>query len=146
MSKGSDPPRPSGADRFKGVQFEKVNNVWGSTAGAGSDFFHLYRKHRTHEMERLKELDEEDERKREQEDFKKSLEDRQRMAELKTAKNVAKRKKKKDRDAKWKATHKGKSKTGTHEERKATSSKPVQVDNVPSITLAGRIDSSDDDD
>ena len=48
---------------------ERVNNVWGSTAGAGSDFFHIYRKHRAHEMERLRKLDEDYEREKEEEDF-----------------------------------------------------------------------------
>lgn len=41
-----------------GRLIERVNNVWGSTAGAGSDFFHTYRKHRAVEMQRLKKLDE----------------------------------------------------------------------------------------
>lgn len=48
---------------------EKVNNVWGSTAGAGSDFFHTYRKHRATEMDRLKQLDEEYEDEKEATEF-----------------------------------------------------------------------------
>ncbi|CAD2089352.1 conserved protein, unknown function [Plasmodium vinckei lentum] len=37
----------------KKVQIEKVPNVWGSSAGAGSDYFDLYRKQRNQENERL---------------------------------------------------------------------------------------------
>ncbi|KAF8817677.1 hypothetical protein IE077_001317, partial [Cardiosporidium cionae] len=41
------------------VEIEKVKNVWGSSAGAGSDFLDIYRKHRTVEMDRLQRMDEE---------------------------------------------------------------------------------------
>ncbi|CXI26552.1 conserved protein, unknown function [Plasmodium berghei] len=40
-------------DEKKKVQIEKVPNVWGSSAGAGSDYFDLYRKQRNQENERL---------------------------------------------------------------------------------------------
>jgi hypothetical protein len=53
----------------KKVLVDRVNNVWGSTAGAGSDFFHIYRKHRTREMERLKQLDEQHELQEEEKEF-----------------------------------------------------------------------------
>lgn len=36
---------------------EKVRSAWGSTAGAGSDFFHVYRKQRAREMARQEELE-----------------------------------------------------------------------------------------
>eukprot|EP01053_Blabericola_migrator_P001874 Blabericola_migrator_1__1873@NODE_150_length_12827_cov_208_685893_g131_i0_p6_GENE_NODE_150_length_12827_cov_208_685893_g131_i0NODE_150_length_12827_cov_208_685893_g131_i0_p6_ORF_typecomplete_len200_score36_93DUF1168/PF06658_12/9_8e28Rrn6/PF10214_9/0_00095ZapA/PF05164_13/0_011DUF3381/PF11861_8/0_23PET117/PF15786_5/1_7PET117/PF15786_5/1_9e02IncFII_repA/PF02387_15/0_33DDRGK/PF09756_9/5_9AspBHydro_N/PF05279_11/8_8LCD1/PF09798_9/8_4DUF3484/PF11983_8/2e02DUF3484/PF11983_8/2_3_NODE_150_length_12827_cov len=38
---------------------EKVRSAWGSTAGAGSDFFHVYRKQRAREMARQEELEKE---------------------------------------------------------------------------------------
>lgn len=60
--------KPVGPGRGTGL-IEKVNNVWGSTAGAGSDFFHTYRKHREVEMERLKKLDEEFDEQRESREF-----------------------------------------------------------------------------
>lgn len=63
-------PTPSdGSDEHQHRLIEKVNNVWGSTAGAGSDFFHIYRKHRATEMQRLKELDEVYENEKEAEEF-----------------------------------------------------------------------------
>ncbi|CAD2089190.1 conserved protein, unknown function [Plasmodium vinckei brucechwatti] len=37
----------------KKVHIEKIPNVWGSSAGAGSDYFDLYRKQRNQENERL---------------------------------------------------------------------------------------------
>ncbi|KAF8821104.1 hypothetical protein IE077_004383 [Cardiosporidium cionae] len=40
------------------VRIEKVSNVWGSSAGAGSDFFDIYRRHRYTEMDRLQKMDE----------------------------------------------------------------------------------------
>eukprot|EP01057_Protomagalhaensia_wolfi_P003340 Protomagalhaensia_wolfi_Nauph_80__3339@NODE_339_length_2756_cov_44_506809_g256_i0_p2_GENE_NODE_339_length_2756_cov_44_506809_g256_i0NODE_339_length_2756_cov_44_506809_g256_i0_p2_ORF_typecomplete_len204_score53_55DUF1168/PF06658_12/2_9e26GAGA_bind/PF06217_12/0_00051AAA_23/PF13476_6/0_049Mucin/PF01456_17/0_31DUF4661/PF15576_6/0_66_NODE_339_length_2756_cov_44_506809_g256_i07251336 len=47
---------PSGND--KGFHLlDKVRSAWGSTAGAGSDFFHVYRKQRAKEMQRQEELE-----------------------------------------------------------------------------------------
>jgi hypothetical protein len=42
------------------VKPEKVNNPYGSTAGAGSGEFHVYRHARAREMERLRNLDDEE--------------------------------------------------------------------------------------
>ncbi|EAN34419.1 hypothetical protein TpMuguga_01g01181 [Theileria parva strain Muguga] len=39
------------------VVIEKVQNVWGSSSGAGSDFLDKYRKGRNIEMQRLEEMD-----------------------------------------------------------------------------------------
>lgn len=64
-------PAPSDECDHTHRLMEKVNNVWGSTAGAGSDFFHTYRKHRAVEMKRLKKLDEEYEEEKEAEGFQK---------------------------------------------------------------------------
>lgn len=38
--------------------FDRQRSVQGSSAGAGSDFFGKYQKHRTIEMERLRKMDE----------------------------------------------------------------------------------------
>lgn len=64
-------PAPQESNESSHRLMEKVNNVWGSTAGAGSDFFHTYRKHRATEMQRLKQLDEEYEDEKEAEEFQK---------------------------------------------------------------------------
>mmetsp|Transcript_58135 Transcript_58135/g.101782 ORF Transcript_58135/g.101782 Transcript_58135/m.101782 type:complete len:196 (+) Transcript_58135:111-698(+) len=39
------------------AQLEKIDNKFGSSAGAGSDFFNIYRRHRNHELERLEQMD-----------------------------------------------------------------------------------------
>lgn len=83
-----DPKRPA---------IERVNNVWGSTAGAGSDFFHIYRKHRAVEIDRLKKLDEEYQRDQEERAFQQRREALIRQNELRTEKRAAKRKQRKQR-------------------------------------------------
>ncbi|CRG93193.1 conserved Plasmodium protein, unknown function [Plasmodium gallinaceum] len=41
-------------DKEKGkIKIEKIPNVWGSSAGAGSDYFDIYRKQRNEENERI---------------------------------------------------------------------------------------------
>lgn len=48
---------------------EKARSAWGSTAGAGSDFFHVYRKQRAREMARQEQLDKDWEEKSKNEKF-----------------------------------------------------------------------------
>jgi len=66
--------RTVGYDQTKGttasassatVETEKVHNPYGSTAGAGSGEFHTYRHARARELQRLKELDQNDAEQRE---------------------------------------------------------------------------------
>eukprot|EP01055_Gregarina_sp_Pseudo9_P001139 Gregarina_sp_Pseudo_9__1138@NODE_1746_length_1356_cov_14_314351_g1619_i0_p1_GENE_NODE_1746_length_1356_cov_14_314351_g1619_i0NODE_1746_length_1356_cov_14_314351_g1619_i0_p1_ORF_typecomplete_len232_score33_17DUF1168/PF06658_12/2_2e03DUF1168/PF06658_12/4_3e25FbpA/PF05833_11/0_41DUF1179/PF06678_11/1_2_NODE_1746_length_1356_cov_14_314351_g1619_i043738 len=56
---GSSIPGAGGmAPNDKGFHLlDKVRSAWGSTAGAGSDFFHVYRKQRAREMARQEELE-----------------------------------------------------------------------------------------
>eukprot|EP01071_Lankesteria_metandrocarpae_P001236 Lankesteria_metandrocarpae@DN1402_c0_g1_i1.p1 len=90
-SEGSGgPPR----DEIRQVRTEKVVNVWGSVAGAGSDFFHLYRNHRNTEMNRLKEMDEEEDERLANEELQHTRERRAAIEANKTAKRAAKRKRK----------------------------------------------------
>lgn len=51
------------------LRTEKVYNPYGSTAGAGSGEFHIYRHARAREMLRLKGLDEEEQRQQELQEF-----------------------------------------------------------------------------
>lgn len=44
----------------KGVKVEKVSNLYGSVSGSCSGDFHVYRHARRREMERLKEMDDEE--------------------------------------------------------------------------------------
>mmetsp|Transcript_17969 Transcript_17969/g.32574 ORF Transcript_17969/g.32574 Transcript_17969/m.32574 type:complete len:207 (-) Transcript_17969:322-942(-) len=50
----------SASKKEGGVKAEKVDNPYGSTAGAGSGEFHVYRHARAREMARLKQMDEDE--------------------------------------------------------------------------------------
>eukprot|EP00389_Voromonas_pontica_P000041 GDKH01000064.1.p1 GENE.GDKH01000064.1~~GDKH01000064.1.p1 ORF type:complete len:201 (-),score=31.90 GDKH01000064.1:165-767(-) len=95
VSKKSSMASEGGGGSSK-VKLEKVSNVWGSCAGAGSDFFHIYRKHRTVELERLKQLDEEWEDKIEQEEYQKRRLERADEVEAKNQRKAEKRKRRRD--------------------------------------------------
>mmetsp|Transcript_14333 Transcript_14333/g.16648 ORF Transcript_14333/g.16648 Transcript_14333/m.16648 type:complete len:133 (+) Transcript_14333:235-633(+) len=45
----------------KGIKVDRVANIYGSTAGASSSSFHIYRNHRRTEMFRLQKMDREHE-------------------------------------------------------------------------------------
>ncbi|XP_019876258.1 PRKR-interacting protein 1 homolog [Aethina tumida] len=74
-----------------------VRNVMGSSAGAGSGEFHVYRHLRRKEYARQKYMQERGERERLDNEYKQKLEDYKKQAEEKTAKKRAKRLKKKQR-------------------------------------------------
>lgn len=72
---------------------EIVANVQGSSAGAGSGEFHVYKASRRREYERLRLMDEEVKREKENEEFEKAKEERRKKDEAKTNKNKARREK-----------------------------------------------------
>ncbi|EKM54389.1 uncharacterized protein PHACADRAFT_97651 [Phanerochaete carnosa HHB-10118-sp] len=76
---------------------EMMKNVQGSSAGAGSGEFHVYKASRRREYERLKLMDEEAQKEAEQAEFEMKRREWEQQAEAKTAKNRAKRQKKKER-------------------------------------------------
>jgi hypothetical protein len=86
-------PRPSAIP-------EIVTNVQGSSAGAGSGEFHVYKASRRREYERLKAMDEDVKKDKDREEFEKEREERERRDEEKTRKNREKREKMKARKAK----------------------------------------------
>ena len=88
---------------------EFVYNVMGSSAGAGSGEFHVYRQIRRKEFLRTKVLDEQLSKEKLNEEYHAKLEENQREAEERTAKKRAKRMKKKEKLKKKKA-NKGKEK------------------------------------
>jgi hypothetical protein len=79
---------------------EIVANVQGSSAGAGSGEFHVYKASRRREYERLKAMDEEVREEKENEEFEREREERERRDEEKTRKNRERREKMKARKGK----------------------------------------------
>ncbi|KAJ7287480.1 hypothetical protein C8J57DRAFT_1167593 [Mycena rebaudengoi] len=76
---------------------EMMKNVQGSSAGAGSGEFHVYKASRRREYERLKLLEETSQKEAEDAAFQRKRKEAEDLADSKTAKNRAKRQKKKDR-------------------------------------------------
>ncbi|KDR75853.1 hypothetical protein GALMADRAFT_226500 [Galerina marginata CBS 339.88] len=79
---------------------EMMKNVQGSSAGAGSGEFHVYKASRRREYERLKLLEEQTHKEIEDAEFEKRRRETEGAANAKTAKNRAKRQKKKERSKK----------------------------------------------
>lgn len=79
---------------------EIVTNVQGSSAGAGSGEFHVYKASRRREYERLREMDDEVRREKGREEFECEKSEREKRDEEKTRKNREKRAKMKARKAK----------------------------------------------
>ncbi|KAG6911128.1 hypothetical protein DXG01_003868 [Tephrocybe rancida] len=76
---------------------EMMKNVQGSSAGAGSGEFHVYKASRRREYERLKLLEETTQKETIDAEFERKKREAEEAAEAKTAKNRAKRQKKKGR-------------------------------------------------
>ncbi|CAA7261622.1 unnamed protein product [Cyclocybe aegerita] len=76
---------------------EMMKNVQGSSAGAGSGEFHVYKASRRREYERLKLLEEASHKEIIEEEFERKRREAEEIANAKTAKNRAKRQKKKER-------------------------------------------------
>ncbi|KAG9258972.1 uncharacterized protein F5Z01DRAFT_12177 [Emericellopsis atlantica] len=103
------PPTSTSLTHSAGVSAppEIVNNVQGSSAGAGSGEFHVYKALRRREYERTKAMDEEVRREKENEQFEKEKAEQEKRDEEKTKRNREKREKAKARKGK-----KGKGGTG----------------------------------
>ncbi|KAK0228297.1 DUF1168-domain-containing protein [Armillaria fumosa] len=76
---------------------EMMKNVQGSSAGAGSGEFHVYKASRRREYERLKLLEETVQKETDKAEFERRRFEAAAVTEAKTAKNRAKRQKKKER-------------------------------------------------
>ncbi|RGP77997.1 hypothetical protein FLONG3_3832 [Fusarium longipes] len=79
---------------------EIVTNVQGSSAGAGSGEFHVYKASRRREYERLRSMDEDLRREKDIEEFNRDKTERDRKDDERTRKNREKREKMKARKAK----------------------------------------------
>lgn len=77
---------------------EIVANVQGSSAGAGSGEFHVYKASRRREYERLRLMDEEVRKEEEKLEFERKREELRKKDEQKTSKNRRKRMKKKEKE------------------------------------------------
>ncbi|KIJ49646.1 hypothetical protein M422DRAFT_59331 [Sphaerobolus stellatus SS14] len=76
---------------------EMMKNVQGSSAGAGSGEFHVYKANRRREYERVKLMEDQTKKETEEAEFERKRREREEEAEMKTSKNRAKRLKKKER-------------------------------------------------
>lgn len=106
----SGPPDPK---RRLPIPPEIVTNVQGSSAGAGSGEFHVYKAARRREYERLRIMDEEVKREEEQKEFEVKKQEHEEGDRKKTDRNRAKREKMKARKEKAKAAVK-KNGSGKH--------------------------------
>ena len=71
-----------------GVTVEKVNNVMGSTAGAGSGEYHMYRHGRRREMERIADMEKSAVECEKEEAFEARVEAKRKECEERTRKNA----------------------------------------------------------
>ncbi|KZS98310.1 DUF1168-domain-containing protein [Sistotremastrum niveocremeum HHB9708] len=126
---------------------DMIKNVQGSSAGAGSGEFHVYKANRRREYERLKIMEEEAQKEAETLAFEKAKREREEAAEAKTAKNRARRQKKKERGA-----HGGEKKAGSPASTsQATTDAPIKKRRLINgkeiiFKLPGEDDSSGDED
>lgn len=95
-----DPNAAGARKRHHHLPPEIVSNVQGSSAGAGSGEFHVYKASRRREYERLRGMDEEVKREKAQEAFEVGRAEQEKRDEEKTRKNREKREKMKARKGK----------------------------------------------
>ncbi|GAA5859861.1 hypothetical protein JCM8547_004361 [Rhodosporidiobolus lusitaniae] len=96
------PPKEGGATKTLRAPREMMKNVQGSSAGAGSGEFHVYKQSRRREYERLKIMDEEEEYERTTREALERQRANELAAEEKTAKNRLKRQRAKEARSKGK--------------------------------------------
>ncbi|EFQ32183.1 hypothetical protein CGRA01v4_00738 [Colletotrichum graminicola] len=95
------PPAPGAvAKRAVATPPEIVTNVQGSSAGAGSGEFHVYKASRRREYDRLRAMDEEVKQEKENEEFERLKAERAARDEERTRKNRERREKKKQKGKK----------------------------------------------
>ncbi|KJR87000.1 uncharacterized protein SPSK_01942 [Sporothrix schenckii 1099-18] len=108
-----------------GAPPEIISNVQGSSSGAGSGEFHVYKASRRREYARLRELEEDAARDRDAIDFEKEKREREARDDEKTKRNREKREKAKARKAKSGKNSGGNGGGAAEVQSTAASSKPV---------------------
>ncbi|KAK7413162.1 hypothetical protein QQX98_007988, partial [Neonectria punicea] len=121
-----DPADPSSSALVRAPPPEIVTNVQGSSAGAGSGEFHVYKASRRREYERLREMDQDVKRDKDHIQFEKEKAERERRDEERTRKNREKREKLKARKA-----------------NKGKNTAPGPGQNLPKASPAGEQSSND---
>jgi hypothetical protein len=99
------------------VVTERVENVMGSCAGAGSSEFHLYLNARKRETTRMQEIEERERREEESKAFQEKILLNKKIADERTQKNALKRKRKKTKAAAKKAVKNNSSAAGAATEQ-----------------------------
>ncbi|THH30791.1 hypothetical protein EUX98_g3397 [Antrodiella citrinella] len=124
---------------------EMMKNVQGSSAGAGSGEFHVYKASRRREFERLKMMDEESKKEAEVLEFEQKKREREEHADAKTAKNRAKRQKKKEKTKAKGEELKGSKDSATGESTAAPIKKRRLVNGQELLFKRPGVDSDDED-
>eukprot|EP00928_Gymnodinium_smaydae_P013983 TRINITY_DN1506_c0_g1_i1.p2 TRINITY_DN1506_c0_g1~~TRINITY_DN1506_c0_g1_i1.p2 ORF type:complete len:206 (+),score=73.37 TRINITY_DN1506_c0_g1_i1:88-705(+) len=88
----------------KRVELEKVNNIYGCVAGAGSNAIPIYRKHRNHELERLRQMDFDWDHRKDEEAYQAAREEKAAADDAMTDKKREKRQKRKAAKAEYENT------------------------------------------
>jgi hypothetical protein len=124
---------------FRSAPPEIVTNVQGSSAGAGSGEFHVYKASRRREYERLRSMDEDLRREKDVEEFSKEKSERDRRDEERTRKNREKREKLKARQNK-----KGKGSAGATDKKPNTTQLRTVTNNSSHTEDDDKKNSADD--
>lgn len=114
---------------------EIVANVQGSSAGAGSGEFHVYKASRRREYERLRLMDEEVKKEQEEKEFQERKAELEKLDRERTEKNRLKREKLKARKMKKKNGGKG-DKGGDKEGTPAADDEPAKKKLAPNVVVA----------
>jgi hypothetical protein len=137
---------------------EIVANVQGSSAGAGSGEFHVYKASRRREYERLRLMDEEVRKEEEKREFERKMEELRKKDEEKTSKNRKRRLKKKEKEKSAKGDNdkemmdvdkiqvaNDKAMSAANQDSANGDAKEDAMENVPEVQDAGGIVIHDDD-
>ncbi|XP_067667963.1 PRKR-interacting protein 1 homolog [Haliotis asinina] len=122
---------------------EFIRNVWGSSAGAGSGDFHVYRGVRRREYARQKFITEKAKKDKKDLDYQKRVEDNKRAADDRTAKKRAKRLKKKAKQKTKKAKQEEKKAESDESEEESDEEKDAAENGQPEVGV-GKEDSDED--